>query len=229
MEREAESRSAFDSGRQAAEANRWAEACPWFQKAHDLHGTNGTAFQLARCYDAVGRTDLARVYYAYVLEHADRDSVAERVERSRQRVGEIDAAPLARATPAPVRSAAALVPSAASTFTAPVPRPDDRSGSAKPAAAAFAIGGVGLGVGAILGILALSQASEVKGACDASGSCPPEREADADEAVAKGWGSVAALGVGMTGVVVGVVLLATRRTPQPALSSRGGSKIVISF
>ncbi|MEJ7731293.1 MAG: tetratricopeptide repeat protein [Polyangiaceae bacterium] len=161
------SRALFQRGRAAADANHWAEACPYFQEAHDLNATNGTAFQLARCYDAIGRTDEAKQHYQYVLDHSDRDTVNERVERARRRVREIDATAASKRTSTPAAAAALrarTLPPATSASVA-----SEQGDSRAPSYAAFGIGGAGLAVGSVLGILALSKAGDVRDACARDG------------------------------------------------------------
>ncbi len=57
---EQRSRSLFKQAESLANAGSWAEACPLFQAAHDLHGTGGTALRAADCYEKVAKYDRAR-------------------------------------------------------------------------------------------------------------------------------------------------------------------------
>jgi len=45
----------FDEAKRAMADGRWAEACPKLEESERLDPSIGTAFNLARCYEHVGR------------------------------------------------------------------------------------------------------------------------------------------------------------------------------
>jgi hypothetical protein len=102
---------------------------------------------------------------------------------------------------APVASSAAPA-----TTTSPPPPPKNSPTSAY---VSFGVGAVGLSVGSIFGLLALSSKSKLDDACSTPKSCPRSAQQDID--ALKRNGTVSTLGflVGAIGVGAGVVLLTT--------------------
>ncbi len=74
------------------------------------------------------------------------------------------------------------------------------------AGAAFALGGLGLGVGAVTGILALVKIRGVESRCGGT-RCPPPEQANVDAASTLGTVSTAALVLGGVGVAAGTIVL----------------------
>src|SRR5262249_3693979 len=132
------SRDLFGQARDLADRGQWAQACPLFQAAHDLHATGGTALQTANCYEKIGSPERALPLYRWVLDPAHGDKNEERAAIAKERVQVLEGH-----TPAPVGSGTAPgAPSAspAATGTEPVaPAP-----SRVPAYAAFGVGAAGL-------------------------------------------------------------------------------------
>jgi len=100
------------------------------------------------------------------------------------------------------------------------PAPDaPPTGSLVPAIAAFGVGALGLGIGAITGAISLSKVSDVKSHCEGT-SCPVAWQGDADSATTLGTVSTVSFIVGGLGVGAGVVLLLVRgggaAPPPPA-------------
>jgi hypothetical protein len=77
-----------------------------------------------------------------------------------------------------------------------------------PAIAAFAVGGVGLVVGTVFGVLALSAKSTLDGGECTNKVCQPGAKSDIDSLSTKATVSTIGFGVGIVGVAVGAVLLA---------------------
>jgi hypothetical protein len=78
-----------------------------------------------------------------------------------------------------------------------------------PGIAALAVGAVGLGVGAVTGVMALSKANDVKSRCVA-GHCPAEDASKADSARTLGTVSTIGFVVGGVGIGAGTFLLLSR-------------------
>jgi len=99
-------------------------------------------------------------------------------------------------------------------------RDSSSSGSHSHVAAitAFAIGGVGLAVGAIAGAEVMSKSSTLSGNCNGGGVCPASMQTDISSA--KTWATVSTtcFAIGGTGVLAGIMLLLTQGgspTPEP--------------
>lgn len=90
------------------------------------------------------------------------------------------------------------------------PKPKETGGTKVPAIAAFGVGAVGLGVGAIFGILAFDETAKAKQFCDGN-KCParPEVVAARNTAIANGNVSTVGFAIGGVGLAAGVVLLLT--------------------
>lgn len=67
----------------------------------------------------------------------------------------------------------------------------------------FGLGAVGVGVGAVTGLMSISQTNDLKDVCKPT--CPPERQSDIDSAKGLGNISTVAFIVGGVGVAAGVV------------------------
>ncbi|MGH7283165.1 MAG: hypothetical protein ACRELY_16690 [Polyangiaceae bacterium] len=89
------------------------------------------------------------------------------------------------------------------------PKAPPESPSHVPAYIALGIGAVGIGVGSVTGILALSKKSSLDGACNPSKVCPSTSQSDLDSA--KTMGTISTIGfiAGGVFVVAGVVLFLT--------------------
>ncbi len=89
---------------------------------------------------------------------------------------------------------------------APV-EPADRGGSRLPAAIALGGGGLGLAIGAVSGVLALSDESFLKSACKTSTSCPTSAQGRIDREKSFATASTIGFVAGGIAVATGVVLL----------------------
>jgi len=93
----------------------------------------------------------------------------------------------------------------------PVEAPPTDGGSYVPAVIAFGVGGAGLVLGGITGAMFLSRMSDLNDRCP-DDRCVPEDQPEIDSAGVLGNVSTVGFGVGIVGVAVGVVLLATRES-----------------
>lgn len=100
------------------------------------------------------------------------------------------------------------------------PKPPPSGGNKIPAIAAFGVGAVGLGVGAVFGILAFDETGKAKQYCNGN-ICParPEVVAARNAAIANGNVSTVGFVIGGVGIAAGVVLLLTvgsgGKEPEP--------------
>jgi hypothetical protein len=86
--------------------------------------------------------------------------------------------------------------------------------------AAFGVGGVGLAIGTVFGVLALSTKSTLDGECT-NKTCPAQSKSDIDSLQSKSTISTVGFGVGLVGVAVGAILLVTsHRSESPAATER---------
>jgi hypothetical protein len=101
---------------------------------------------------------------------------------------------------------------------ASVPGGGGSGGSRSPLVyAGFGVAVVGVAVGSVTGVLTLSKASDLKGACASDGRCPPARQSDLDASSTTGTISTVAFVVAGVGVAVGVIGLALgKSTPASA-------------
>jgi len=245
---EQRSRALFQQAKKLADAGKWTEACPLFQAAHDLNSTGGTALQTANCYEQTGKPDRALPLYEFIVSRPDaqknpeRVAIAEeRIEALRKQLGATspEDAALPGATPregdAPPGKPGAAEGTGqgqegAGGQSAPPPQGagEDQGPSRAPAYVALGAGGVGIAVGAVAGVLALSQAADVQSRCEGD-RCLRTDAASKDAAYAKGWVSTVGFGVGAVGVAVGVVLLATGGGRPPGRVSADARGVTVRF
>jgi len=109
-------------------------------------------------------------------------------------------APSERAPPTSAGSLRGTTPSA--------PPNDARGGTPAWAYAGFAVGGVGLAVGAVSGLMSLSKASSAKTHCTGD-HCAPDAKDDISSSKTTATISNIAFGAGAAGIVVGVIGVAT--------------------
>ncbi|MBI5534829.1 MAG: hypothetical protein HY898_19035 [Deltaproteobacteria bacterium] len=82
---QAAARALFDQGRTLVEANKPAEACPKFEESQRLDPGIGTLFNLADCYEKVGRTASAWSMFLDVASQAAAQKRADRESAARDR------------------------------------------------------------------------------------------------------------------------------------------------
>lgn len=68
----------FEAGKQLLDEGKVADACPKFEESLKLDDAIGTRFQLARCYEALGRTASAWTLYLDVAAKAKASGQADR-------------------------------------------------------------------------------------------------------------------------------------------------------
>jgi hypothetical protein len=90
-----------------------------------------------------------------------------------------------------------------------------------PAWVAFGVGGAGLVVGTVFGVIALNDASDLKGQAGCPSSCPRSAQPQIDALHGHQWASDIGLGVGVVGAAVGAVFLLSSRAPEKPTSSVG--------
>jgi len=84
---------------------------------------------------------------------------------------------------------------------------------------AFGVGAVGVGVGAVTGILAITKKSDLDKSCGSSKACPSTSQSELDSA--KLLGNISTIGfiVGGAGVATGVILLVTGGSAKASVST----------
>ena len=77
----------FDKARPLAEAGNWAQACPLYAESQRLDPGIGTLYQLANCYEHIGRTASAWALFVEVADKSALKGQTERAEEGRRRAG----------------------------------------------------------------------------------------------------------------------------------------------
>jgi len=137
----------------------------------------------------------------------------------------------------PDPSAPKTPPPAASASDGPAGAagPDDRGASparGEPpshagAYVALGVGAVGVGVGAVTGLLALTKKSDLDKACGSSKACPTASQSEIDSAKSLGTISTVAFIVGGAAAVTGVVLFATGGSAKASATTAKGVRPVV--
>ncbi|WP_437587384.1 tetratricopeptide repeat protein [Sorangium sp. So ce1000] len=182
-------------------ADRWQEALEAFQEADRLYHAPTLVLYMARCQRKLGRLEVARDLYEQVLaEPLPEDPPTAFLEARQDAETELAGVRAAlEATAAKGPSSAEPAPSAAA----------EGGGSLVPAGVAFGLGAVGLGVGAVTGLVSLSQVSDIRSRCEGR-RCPADLQDDADAATTLGHVSTVGFVVGAAAAAAGVVLLVIR-------------------
>lgn len=110
--------------------------------------------------------------------------------------------------------------------TAPVTSPPpaaETSRSRTPAYAVLGVGAVGLGVGAVFGILAIGKKTDLDTAC-ANKVCAPDQQDTIDTGKTYGIVSTVGVGVGIVGIGVGTYLLLTSGPSSASYRARNGAR-----
>ena len=81
----ATARTLFDEGRKLAANNQFDVACPKFQESYRLDPGIGTLFNLADCWEHIGRTASAWATFLQVVDEASRTKQADREKIARAR------------------------------------------------------------------------------------------------------------------------------------------------
>lgn len=104
--------------------------------------------------------------------------------------------------------------------TAPIAPPPDRKTNVLPFVA-FGVGAVGLGVGAVTGLIVGSKSSDLTKNCRSDGACPSSQDSTLSSANTLATVSTIGFIVGGAGVVAGVVLLLTQGATTTAARKPG--------
>lgn len=194
----AESRALFEKARVLAEADRWAEACPYLKAAHELNASGGTAYQLGNCYEKTGRPAEAVPLYRYILERRDR-MPPERVAAAEERLRALGALDKPEKKPGTAEPPKPLL-------SEPRPAPPPAAPNRTPALVVIGAGTALSIAGGVLGALALSTAADARAECGGSSNCAATLRSDVDTARVMAWGANVGIGVGVAVVAVGAVM-----------------------
>jgi hypothetical protein len=83
-------RTLFDEGRKLAAEKKYSAACPKFEESYKLDPGIGTLFNLADCWEHIGRTASAWVRFREVTEAAVRAGQADRERIARERAATLE-------------------------------------------------------------------------------------------------------------------------------------------
>ncbi|MGA2450294.1 MAG: hypothetical protein ABTD50_16595 [Polyangiaceae bacterium] len=138
-------------------------------------------------------------------------------------------APVAALTPASPASAPPPPDNTGPTASAPPPPsspPAERTAGASGGGGRIVgyvllgVGGAGIVVGSVFGGLALGTKSSLDSACLTKTACPPSSQGDIDDLATRATISTIGFGVGVAGVLVGSVILATSHSESPQVGAR---------
>jgi tetratricopeptide (TPR) repeat protein len=92
---EAEARANFEAGRIAFVDGRFADALPYFERAHELTGRPELLYNIGVCRDRIGHDvealEAFEAYLAAIPDAANRSEVEQRIETARLRVARMAA------------------------------------------------------------------------------------------------------------------------------------------
>ena len=134
------------------------------------------------------------------------------------------APPVSTGVPAAANPPGAAASSAGAPATAPPPPAASSGGGNKGLAiGSLVVGGVGVVVGSVFGVLALGSKSSLDSACPTKTTCPSSSQGTISSLGTNATVSTVGFGIGIVGVVVGAILLATSHgsdaQPAPGTSS----------
>jgi len=131
---------------------------------------------------------------------------------------ENDAKPPVAVVPAPTTAPPTTPPPA--TVASDTPPPNKGSGQKTAGYVALGVGGVGLVVGGVTGVMALSKNKTANDACPNDGACANAAAVDANSS-AKSLATISTVGfiVGGVGLAAGIILLATAPSSTPKTGS----------
>jgi hypothetical protein len=86
----ATARTLFDEGRRLAASNQFEAACPKFQESYRLDPGMGTLFNLADCWEHIGRTASAWAAFLQVADEAGRSKQPDREKIARTRAAALE-------------------------------------------------------------------------------------------------------------------------------------------
>ena len=195
-------------------AGRWQDAYDRFQEADRLHHAPTLTVYLARCKHKLGRLAEAHDLYQRILAEPpgkDDPALYAEVRREAEReLAQVQAELSTQPGPEPPqRPPPYAAPLSGSTPPSRTVAPQRAHGSLLPAGLAFGFGGASLGVGAITGIMAIHEVTELESSCPEH-HCHPSFEGDVERAALLGNVSTAAFIVGGAAAAAGVVLLIVR-------------------
>lgn len=131
---------------------------------------------------------------------------------------ETPATPVAPAATPPA-AAPAGPPGAAPPPTPVTQAPEPKSSPPTAAIALLVVGGVGIGVGTVFGVLALGEKSTLDGQCGSTKKACTN-QGDVNALSTDAWVSNVGFGVGIVGLAVGAILLATHHSETASASTK---------
>jgi hypothetical protein len=115
-------------------------------------------------------------------------------------------------------------PSVTPTILPPAP---DTSGTRRRVAfSALGVGGAGVVLGSVFGILALNMKSKLNGECPTKTTCPPPDQSDITALSTRATVSTIGFSVGVAGVGLGAVLLATSHGAEKPAAAGATARVV---
>ncbi|AKT38668.1 tetratricopeptide repeat protein [Chondromyces crocatus] len=196
------------------EAGKYEEALKAFEEAERNFHAPTILLMVARSHVQLGHHQEARAVFQRIIdEKLANYAPAEFFEAQQQARTEIAALPPA----SPGESPGAPTTSPIAPVSEPPSAPGDAqssgsrsSGSLLPAAIAFGVAGVGVGVGAVTGLMSFGVASDLEKSCDVSGRCPESERATKDKGMTLATVSTVSFVLAGVAAAAGVTLVVLR-------------------
>jgi hypothetical protein len=222
-------RELFVQATELREAGDARGALEKFRAARDLAPNPVTTIELGRTYAVLGMLLEAREAFlsiAHIPIQPDetpratqaRQDAAKLADDAKEQIDRIVAS--ARAQTAETRS---LSPAPSPEDPPALPSPSESTGVGPIAYVGFGVGVAGFVTGTVLGVIAMSKASDAQDACsgDTTGACQQTATDDLQTARGLGYASIVTFGIAGLGVAVGIVDLLVN--PPRAKEARSSS------
>lgn len=232
QERDDEAHGLHMAGAAAFASGHYEEALAYFQRAYDLSHRPELLFNIGQAADRDRQDEIAlgafREYLAAVADAPDREEIAGRIRVLERAVAAHTAAPAP-----PEIAAAALTPDAETPQTTPEAAPTTPVREPEPreppvvqastvdvgAIALTAAGGVAIVAGAIMLGVGLPDLLAPVDPHPSAADAPAQNARIQNGQILTGIGG-AAVGLGLVGVVIGIVILSTPQAPPASTGAR---------
>jgi tetratricopeptide (TPR) repeat protein len=118
----------FDAARRLVKSGDYAQACPKFEQSMQLDDGIGTEFNLADCWEKIGRTGRARDLFLEVADAARATGEWDREQAARQRAAALATVTAEPATPEAVEAAVLAIRGAPAEYAKAEPEPEPSDG-----------------------------------------------------------------------------------------------------
>lgn len=211
-------RTLANKGYALFEAGKHEEALKAFEEAERSFHAPTLMLMIARTHALLNHPAEARTVYQHILDEKLANYAPpeffDAQEKARKELAALppsDSAEAPGASPSTTPPPVTTGPEVATPVASEVPAEEPRAskGSLVPAIAAFGVAGVGLGIGAVTGLMTFSKVSDFNEACP-GGQCSPSEQARLDSANTVATVSTVSFVVAGVAAAAGVTLLILR-------------------